>query len=110
MLVALGICLAGVWLAGTQANSGQAPAAPVPFQPPRGYVCYRATEPLLIDGKLDEPSWQRVPWTDDFVDIEGDKKPKPRLRHARQNALGQSLFLPGSGNRGARTLGGFHHA
>ena len=47
---------------------------------PKGYVCYRAPSPLKIDGRLDDAAWQAVPWTDDFVDIEGDRRPKPRLR------------------------------
>jgi hypothetical protein len=51
-----------------------------PVIEPRGYVCYRAAKPLTIDGKLDEAAWQAAPWSDDFVDIEGDKKPKPRQR------------------------------
>ena len=47
---------------------------------PNGYVCGIASVPLQIDGKLDEPSWMSAPWTEDFVDIEGEKKPKPRFR------------------------------
>ncbi len=47
---------------------------------PKGYVCYRASEPITIDGKLDEKAWQAVPWTDAFVDIEGDIKPLPRFK------------------------------
>lgn len=47
---------------------------------PKGYVCYRALGPIQVDGRLDEPSWVQVPWTDPFVDIEGDKKPLPRYR------------------------------
>src|SRR5215472_8143651 len=47
---------------------------------PRGYVCYRASSPIQIDGRLDEPSWQAVPWSDPFVDIEGDTRPEPRYR------------------------------
>lgn len=47
---------------------------------PRGYVCYRAAEPIRIDGKADEPSWANAPWTEDFVDIEGPAKPPPRFR------------------------------
>ncbi len=47
---------------------------------PQGYVCYRATGPIRIDGQLDEPSWQAAPWTSDFADIQGQVKPKPRLR------------------------------
>ena len=46
------------------------------FQP-REYVCYRTVEPLNIDGELNETAWQNAPWTDLFVDIEGDKKPIP---------------------------------
>ena len=48
--------------------------------PPKGYVCVRARAPIVVDGKLDDASWQDAPWTDDFVDIEGDAKPKPRFR------------------------------
>ena len=38
---------------------------------PRHYIAYRTVEALEIDGKLDEPSWQRAPWTEAFVDIRG---------------------------------------
>ena len=47
---------------------------------PRGYVCYRAQSLVIVDGKLDDNVWQSAPWTDDFVDIEGDLKPRPRFR------------------------------
>jgi hypothetical protein len=68
-------------------------AAP-PYLAPKGYVCYRATGPLQIDGRLDEPSWQNVPWTDDFVDIEGDAKPRPRFRtHAKMLWDDQYLYI-----------------
>jgi hypothetical protein len=50
------------------------------YTPPKGYVCYRASGPITIDGKLDDPAWKDAPWTDDFVDIEGGAKPKPRFR------------------------------
>jgi len=33
------------------------------------YTCYRAAGPLLIDGRLDEPSWRLAPWSTPFVDI-----------------------------------------
>ncbi len=33
-----------------------------------------------MNGRLDDPAWDKAPWTADFVDIEGDKKPKPRFR------------------------------
>ena len=47
---------------------------------PRGYVCYRSIGPMKIDGRLDETSWQAVPWTEEFADIEGNTRPKPRFR------------------------------
>ncbi|HEV8003195.1 MAG TPA: sugar-binding protein [Planctomycetaceae bacterium] len=47
---------------------------------PQGYVCYRAESPLKIDGRLDDAAWQAAPWSEDFVDIEGDRRPRPRLR------------------------------
>jgi Carbohydrate family 9 binding domain-like len=50
------------------------------YVPPKGYLCHRSSGPIHIDGKLDEAAWQQAPWTDDFVDIEGDAKPKPRFR------------------------------
>jgi hypothetical protein len=51
-----------------------------PCPHPKGYVCYRATTPVTIDGKVNEEAWAAAPWSDEFVDIEGDKKPKPRHR------------------------------
>lgn len=55
------------------------PVPRIPFSPPN-YVCYRSSAPLKIDGNLDERDWRRAPWTEDFVDIEGEARPKPRLR------------------------------
>jgi len=45
---------------------------------PRGYVAFRTTTAVRMDGLLDDDSWQ-VPWTDAFVDIEGRLKERPRL-------------------------------
>ena len=47
---------------------------------PLGYVAYRAAKPIQIDGKLDDPAWAAAPWSSEFVDIEGDAKPKPRWK------------------------------
>ena len=47
---------------------------------PKTYVVYGATEKLSMDGLLDEADWQEVPWTEDFVDIEGTKKPLPFMQ------------------------------
>lgn len=55
-----------------------------PEPQPRGYVCYRASSPVTPDGILDEQAWGAVPWTDNFVDIEGLTKPAARFKtHAK---------------------------
>jgi hypothetical protein len=56
------------------------PRSNIELDLPRGYVCHRVREPIDIDGKLDEKAWQDAPWTEAFVDIEGDLKPRPRLQ------------------------------
>ncbi len=47
---------------------------------PLVYECPRRVGLLTIDGRLDDAAWKTVPWTADFVDIEGDAKPRPRFR------------------------------
>lgn len=47
---------------------------------PEVYYCRRAKEPLVLDGNLEKPFWEEAPWTNDFQDIEGDCRPKPRFR------------------------------
>ena len=44
---------------------------------PKKYVCLKTNEKLNLDGKITEKAWESVPWTDTFVDIEGELKPKP---------------------------------
>ncbi|MEQ1821914.1 MAG: carbohydrate-binding family 9-like protein [Fimbriimonadaceae bacterium] len=44
------------------------------------YRCPRASQPIRIDGSLTDPQWAKAPWTDYFVDIEGDLKPRPRFK------------------------------
>ncbi len=64
-------------------STGAATRVPEPkisFQP-KSYVCYRAAGPVKIDGNLDEAVWEKAPWSDPFVDIEGGRnRPKPRFR------------------------------
>ncbi|MGH7970032.1 MAG: carbohydrate-binding family 9-like protein, partial [Limisphaerales bacterium] len=47
---------------------------------PKGYLCHRASEPVMVDGNLDDLVWAAAPWTDDFVDIQGPGHPVPRFR------------------------------
>jgi len=60
-------------------NAPSIPEPQIPFNPER-YVCYKTDASIVIDGKMNEPIWQHAEWTKDFVDIEGDLKPKPRFR------------------------------
>jgi len=59
---------------------------------PRTYLCQRASEPLVMDGKLDDAAWAAAPWTEDFVDIEGAGKPTPRFR-TRAKMLWDDQYL-----------------
>ena len=72
------------------------PSSLPPAEPPRGYVCYRAESPPVIDGRLDDAAWQRAPWTQDFVDIEGDAKPAPSLRTRAKMLWDDSYFYIGA--------------
>ncbi|MCE5249355.1 carbohydrate-binding family 9-like protein [bacterium] len=66
------------------------------FIVPRGYVCYRATKPVVIDGKLDEEAWTYIPWTEYFGDIEGDAKPRPRFRTQAKMLWDDTYFYVGA--------------
>jgi len=45
----------------------------------RRYLCPKCPTPLPIDGTLQHPNWKLAPWTEAFVDIEGDAKPRPHF-------------------------------
>ena len=44
---------------------------------PPMYVAPRTVVTPTLDGRLDESIWGHAPWTDEFQDIEGDRKPRP---------------------------------
>lgn len=46
------------------------------FNPPT-YVCYQKPGAITIDGRISPDEWDAIPWTNDFVDIEGDRQPLP---------------------------------
>lgn len=50
------------------------------FTVPRSYTVGYTDTPPVIDGNINDTVWQKAPWTDDFVDIEGSLKPLPPLR------------------------------
>ncbi len=47
---------------------------------PKAYIAYHTGEAIIIDGKPGETSWNKVRWSDDFIDIEGVKNPRYRTR------------------------------
>ena len=47
---------------------------------PKTYVVSKCNNSLIIDGLANETAWQNIQFTDDFVDIEGDKIPHFRTR------------------------------
>ncbi len=59
---------------------------------PRGYVAYRTSTPITIDGRLGDPAWEAVPWWEDHVDIEGFEKTVPRFR-TRGKMLWDDTYL-----------------
>ena len=65
----------------------------IPPEPdPESYVCYRTTGIITLDGFPNESDWEAVPWTDSFVDIEGDLKPQPEFR-TRAKLLWDDSYL-----------------
>ena len=63
---------------------------------PKGYIAYKAAEPLQIDGVLEEESWKSAPWTDEFNDIEGDVRPRPRFRTKAKMLWDDTYFYFGA--------------
>ncbi len=63
----------------SQVSTGAEPKPGAVLPAPKGYVCYRANTPIVIDGKLDDADWKSAPWTDTFVDIQGAALPRPRF-------------------------------
>jgi hypothetical protein len=60
--------------------------------PPRQYTAHHAASAPVVDGRLDDAAWVAAPWSDPFVDIEGDRRPPPRWR-TRVKLLWDSTFL-----------------
>ncbi|MEQ1933081.1 MAG: carbohydrate-binding family 9-like protein, partial [Fimbriimonadaceae bacterium] len=56
------------------------------------YTCLKTTRPITISGKIDDPQWEQAPWTDCFVDIEGDLKPKPRFKTRAKMMYDENYF------------------
>ena len=76
-----GLLLASIFAASvaipTSAQEGVLKKYAQRLSTPRHYVCYRTTEKMKIDGKLNEKSWKKAAETESFVDISGEGFPKP---------------------------------
>ncbi len=60
----------------------------------RHYPCHRVQRPPALTGRLDDLAWADLPWTDDFVDIEGSARPEPPLRtRAKLGWDGDHLYV-----------------
>ncbi|MBE7178382.1 MAG: carbohydrate-binding family 9-like protein [Mucilaginibacter polytrichastri] len=62
------------------------------FTPPKQYDASFTAEKLKIDGLADEAAWQNAKWSEDFVDIEGEARPKPALRTRMKMLWGDSCL------------------
>ena len=60
---------------------------------PRGYVCGYAAAAPEVNGKIDDAAWAAAAWTEDFVDIEGPAKPKPRFRTRAKMLWNEDYFF-----------------
>lgn len=86
---------AGLLAASASVQARQTPVefgTPYPFDPPR-YVCYRAPQEVTIDGNIDTPEWADVPWTSDFVDIEGTRRPVTPRHRCRAKLMWDDRYL-----------------
>ena len=54
------------------------PTPDIDFNPPV-YFCKKTNEKLELDGNINKPFWDKAEFTEYFVDIEGDKREKPRF-------------------------------
>lgn len=59
---------------------------------PRVYYAIRTNSSIAIDGKAKEKEWQNAKWSDPFVDIEGDIRPKPNFS-TRMKMIWDEQFL-----------------
>ena len=56
------------------------------------YDCYKSPEKLIIDGDVYTEYWKSVPWSDFFIDIEGDTMPSPYYQ-SRMKMLWDDQYL-----------------
>lgn len=97
LLAAIGLAclLAALCATGSRASSPPTGRDSLP-QRPKGYVCNYARTPIRIDGRLDDEAWKTAAWTDPFVDIEGDIRPRPRFQTRAKMVWDNEYFYVGA--------------
>ncbi len=80
------ICIIGFLPVNLSAQESSLPIAPM------NYVCYRISNPITVDGLINEPEWNSASWSENFVDIEGSLKPEPFYK-TRMKMLWDNNFL-----------------
>ncbi len=75
-----GSCMLAVVCAANVLAQNAATPSTTAERVPLSYDCHHVSSPPHIDGKLDDAAWADAPWTQDFADIEGERKAKPRFR------------------------------
>jgi len=68
-----------LFLSSMPKSLAQVPAAELEalLTEPKIYTVPFAAAAPILDGNINETAWQQVPWSTDFIDIEGNKKPQP---------------------------------
>ncbi len=61
-------------------------------QTPLNYTVHHTATPPIINGRLDDTVWKNVGWTENFSDIEGELRPKPKYR-TRVKMLWDTAYL-----------------
>ena len=86
LTLALALCLA----------YGTGPAAYGQKPEPKRYLVSRAAGAINVDGRLDDRAWNQAPWSDAFVDIQGDAKPRPRFETRVKMVWDDEFFYVGA--------------
>lgn len=66
---------------------------------PPQYICYKSNLSRdgeladILDGRLDKAAWQKVPWTEDFVDIIGAARASVPAQKTRVKMLWDNLYF-----------------
>ncbi len=64
------------------------------FTTPRQYTATFTRTAPVVDGKIDDAAWQNAPWTERFIDIEGDSKPLPTWdTRAKMTWTAEGLYI-----------------